>query len=89
MYSLLKTLLIILLVYFGLKIILRWAKPYLIRYAARKMAERFEKSFGGSPFPPQEPTKPEGDVSIDKQPQKSNYTSKKNVGEYIDFEEID
>lgn len=89
MNTLLKTLLIILLVYFGLKIILKWTKPYLMRYAARKMAERFEKSFGGNPFPPHETQRPEGDVTIDKQPQKSNYTSNRKVGEYIDFEEID
>lgn len=89
MYTFLKTLLIILLVYFGLKFILKWAKPYLMRYAARKMAERFEKSFGGAPFSNTEATRPEGDVTIDKQPQKNTYTSKKKVGEYIDFEEIE
>ncbi|MBV1922816.1 MAG: DUF4834 family protein [Flavobacteriaceae bacterium] len=85
----LKTLLIILLVYLGLKILFRLAKPYLLRYIAKKAGTHFEKSFGG--FANQNPNQPknkEGDISIDKAPS-NKQTSKNTVGEYVDFEEID
>ncbi len=85
----LKTLLIILLVYLGLKILFRLAKPYLLRYIAKKAGTHFEKSFGN--FGNQNPNQPnqnEGEISIDKTPTNKR-TSNNKVGEYVDFEEID
>ena len=85
----LKTLLIILLVYLGLKILFRLAKPYLLRYIAKKAGNHFEKSFGN--FANQNQNKPknnEGEISIDKKPS-AKKTSNNSVGEYVDFEEID
>ncbi len=85
----LRTVLIILLVYFGLKIFLRYFGPMILRYFMKKMGRKFEKQFnqqfGG--FQEQARNK-EGKVSIDKKP-KSNQRSDKKVGEYIDYEEID
>ena len=84
----LKTVLIILLVYFGLKIILRFFGPLLLKYFMKKMGRKFEKQFsqqfGGAN--PQQQKK--GKVSIDKKP-KNQPDSDKKVGEYIDYEEID
>lgn len=85
--GLLRTILIILLVYYGIKILSRIFAPYLIRYMSKKMQERF-----GGHFQQQqnqsEPKYKEGETVIDKVP-KQDTSSNKNVGEYIDYEEID
>ncbi|MDV7140492.1 DUF4834 family protein [Maribacter sp. TH_r10] len=84
----LKTILIILLVYYLLKILARWFAPKIFSYAAKKTEERFRENFGG--FSQQTQTNEEkvGDVIIDKKPSKKPSSSKK-VGEYIEFEELD
>jgi len=84
----LKTILIILLVYYLLKIFARWFGPKIFSYAAKKTEERFRENFGG--FTNQQKSNEEqiGDIIIDKKPTKQNTTSKK-VGEYIEFEELD
>ncbi len=85
MDSLLTTILVLLLLYFGLKFLFRLARPFLMRYIAKKMTEKFGQ--GASPFQSYE-NRPEGEVSIDKTPPKSR-KSETVVGEYIEYEEID
>ncbi|MDT0677218.1 DUF4834 family protein [Autumnicola musiva] len=81
----LKTILIILLVYFGLKILFRLLGPLLLKYFMKKMGKKFQDQFNQYQQPSQEK---KGKVSIDKKPRKGS-KSNKNVGEYIDYEEID
>lgn len=84
-----KTILIILLVYFGLKFLIRLATPYILRYLSKKANQRVESFF--REFSSQSEfydNQKEGKVSIDRQPKKNRKSGKK-VGEYIDFEEID
>jgi len=83
----LKTLLIILLVYFGLKFLFKLVAPYLMRYLAKKTAQKFESAFGQSPFD-QQHADPEGSVTIEGVPSTKS-KSKSTVGEYVDYEEID
>ena len=85
----LKTVLIVLLVYFGLKILLRFFGPLLLKYFMKKMGRKFESQFKQQ-FGGQQQTQQQkkGKVSIDKKP-KGGKASNKNVGEYIDYEEID
>lgn len=83
----LKTILILLLVYFGLRILLKLLRPYIMRYIAKKAGKHFEKSFGANPFDTPPDTK-EGEVSIDRMPSKKSKTST-TVGDYVDYEEID
>lgn len=87
MISFLKTVLIILLVYLGLKFLLRLAKPYLLRFLAKKMNQRFERAFGQNPFQPNH-NKTDESVQFSKT-SNHNPKSKKVVGEYIDFEEVE
>jgi len=84
----LKTILIILLVYYLLKILAKWFGPKIFSYAAKKTEERFRENFKG--FADQQKTNEEQicDVIIYKKPTKQNTDSKK-VGEYIEFEELD
>lgn len=80
-----KTILIILLIYYGVKILSRIFAPVLLRYVAKKAEKQFGQQF--NPQNKKEPTKNEGEISIDKVP--NTKSSNKNVGEYVDYEEID
>jgi len=88
MNSFLETILTILLVYYALKIVLKFSKPYLMRYVAKKATERFGQAFGNDPFSTPNQKKDEGEVTIDTS-KANTKTSKNNVGEYVDYEEID
>lgn len=82
----LRTILIIMLVYYGIKILMRLFAPYLMKSIVKKAEKRFGQQFGNQPH--QTNNKPEGEVTIDKIPGQSKSTNKK-VGEYVDYEEID
>ncbi len=81
----LRTILIILLVYYGLKIISRLLAPFMLKYLTKKAEQRFGGNFNTYREPPKQK---EGEVSIDKMPNNGN-SSNKEVGEYVDYEEID
>ena len=83
----LKTILILLLVYFGLRILFRLLRPYILRYIAKRAGKHFERRFGANPFQEPTPTR-EGEVTIDKMPTKQRKATT-DVGEYVDYEEID
>jgi len=88
MITFLKTVLIILLVYLGVRVLFKLLKPYIVRYLMKKAGKHFERSFGADPFQQPEPTQKEGSVSIDKMPPKKRKATSA-VGEYVDYEEID
>ena len=82
----LRTILIILLVYYAVKILTRMFAPYLVRYMSKKMQQRYGGQFQQYQEPRQQYK--EGETIIDKMPEKDESSNKK-VGEYIDYEEID
>lgn len=82
----LQTILILIIVYYGAKILLKWLAPKLLRYAFQKTEERFAQQFGGSEQG--RASQYEGETTIHKSPNPRANPSKK-VGEYIDFEEIE
>lgn len=84
----LKTILIILLVYYGLKILVRLFAPKILSFAAKKAEAHFRRTFGGFEGPSPSSEEKVGDVIIDKKP-KGNQKDSEKVGEYIDFEEVD
>jgi hypothetical protein len=81
----LRMILILLLIYYGVKILSRIFAPLLIKFVAKKAEEKFGGQFQQRPN--QEKPKKEGEVTIDKMPNKKS--SNKDVGEYVDYEEID
>ncbi len=83
-----KTLLILLLVYFGLKILFRLAMPFLMRYIAKKATQKMENAFRGSNFNNANNKKEEGKTTLHNF-SKNKSQNKKPVGEYVDYEEID
>ncbi len=84
----LKTILIILLVYYLFKILVKLFAPKILGYAAKKTEAHFKEKFGE--FTQQNTMNEEqvGDVIIKKKATKKK-SSSENVGDYIDFEEID
>ncbi|WP_338733742.1 DUF4834 family protein [Mangrovimonas cancribranchiae] len=81
----LKIVLIILLVYYGLKILSRIFAPVLVKYVAKKAEEKFGDM--NAQYQDTKKKQKDGEVTIDKMPNAK--TSNKNVGEYVDYEEID
>ena len=86
--GLVRMILIILLIYFGIKILSRLLTPFLIKYVSKKAEQRFGQQFGQfQGHARQQQPKKEGEVTIDKMP--NTKTSNKDVGDYVDYEEID
>jgi hypothetical protein len=84
----LKTILIILLGYYLLKILARLFAPKIINYAAKKTESHFKQAFEGFEQQGNSYKSDAGDVIINKKSSKRKDESEK-VGEYIDFEELD
>ena len=85
----LRTILIFLLIFYGLKFLARIFAPYLVKYMSKKMQERFGQQFQQQQQPNTRSNRPiEGETVIDKMPYQQKSSDKK-VGEYIDYEEID
>lgn len=86
MMTFVETILIVLLIYYGLKFLWKLAAPYLVRYVTKKATQKFGDAFGQEPRPNNNAKA--GSVTIDKMPS-SKSKSKNTVGEYVDFEEVD
>lgn len=85
--GLLRTIAIILLVYFALRLLSRWLAPKLFGFAAKKAQAHFEEMYGmGRPQEVNEESA--GEVTVDKSTKKRKSDTDK-VGEYIEFEEIE
>ena len=80
-----KTLFILVIVYFGLKYLSKLFAPFLIKKAAETIQKKAAQQYQGQQ--PKSSVK-EGETIIDKAP-KNNTQSKNSVGEYVDFEEIE
>lgn len=82
---LLQTILILILVYYGVKLLLKWLGPKLFNYAVKKTEQRFGQQFGN--FQDANKQSKNNTRANKKERPKSNPSKK--VGEYIDFEEIE
>lgn len=80
----LKTIGIIILVYYLLKVLAKWFAPKILSYAAKKTEQHFKQQFGGHTMENQRQEPKPDKKTFNK---KSNPSKK--VGEYIDFEEIE
>ena len=83
--GLLKTIAIIVLVYYGIKFIGRLFAPFLLKKMANKMNNQFQQ--GTRQNQQQEQAKKEeGEVTVEGQQHKTKFSKKD--GEYVDFEEV-
>ena len=88
-----KTLLIILFFYYGFKVLARLLAPFLMRYAAKKIQDKFKDQMGehmrGTGFGQQDNPKKEGEVHVSSKKSSQDKINSDSVGDYIDFEEIE
>ena len=91
--GLIKTLLIGLFIYYGFKVLARWLAPFLIRYAAKKIQDKFKDQMGhhmrGSGFGQQDNPDKEGEVHVRSMRSSQDKINSDSVGDYVDFEEIE
>ena len=81
----LRTIAVIFIIFFILRLIGRYVLPIVMRSFAGKMQRNFEESM--NEFKEQQsPTKPEGEVTIS---EKKNKEKDQNEGDYVDFEEVE
>lgn len=85
--GLLRTIFIIVVVWYLFKVLGRLFAPFLIKFAAKKAEQRFGDQFGQFQKQQQDTVKKPGEVTIDKIPKTK--TSNKDVGDYVDYEEIE
>lgn len=79
-----KTILIILLIYYGLKFIMRLAFPVMVKKFMGKMEQKVKQQQQSHTSQQQGKV---GETTIDSAPRTKK--SNKDVGEYVDYEEID
>ncbi|MCK4677189.1 MAG: DUF4834 family protein [Bacteroidales bacterium] len=81
-----RLILILLIIYIIYRLLVRYIVPYLVKnYLKRQQAKFFEQN----PSFKEEENRKEGDVKIDNLHEKAGNTKKKNIGEYVDFEEVE
>ena len=84
--NLLRTILILVLIYYVFKFIARLIFPMLFKKVMHNVEKKFNEQQGRETT--NQDTIKEGETIIDKAPQKSKKSNDTN-GEYIDFEEIE
>ena len=84
--NLIRTILIIVLIYYALKMIGRFAFPLLLKKMMRNVEKKFNQQGQGSPS--NQPPVKEGETVIDKTPNQAK-KSNDDVGEYVDYEEVE
>ena len=91
--GLIKTLLIVLFFYYGFKVLVRLLAPFLMRYAAKKIQDKFNDQMGqhmrSSGFGQQDNPKKEGEVHVRSKKSSQDKINSDSVGDYVDFEEIE
>jgi len=86
--GLLRMILYILAFYFIVKILARLFMPFFIKSMAKKVEKRFGQQFENYQNQTQQPKGKEGETVIDKIPTQKK-SSNNDIGDYVDFEEID
>ena len=82
--SFLRFILLFLIIYYLFKVITRIFAPILMKRFANKMQDRFNQHYQHQ----KEPFQQEGEVTIEKT-HNSIKKQSKNIGEYVDFEEVE
>lgn len=85
--NMIRTILIILVVYYALRFLMKLFAPFLVKKAMDKMKQKAEQQYQNQNRQ-NDSTVNEGETVIDKKPQNTKQ-SNNSVGEYVDFEELD
>lgn len=81
--NLVRTLFIIVIIYYGIKLISRFVLPLLIDKGVKNMQQKMQDQ-----QKMQQTKRPEGEVTIEKN-RADDRNSSQNKGDYVDFEEVD
>jgi uncharacterized protein YbcC (UPF0753/DUF2309 family) len=79
----LRTIFIIVLVYYAFRFIGRYIMPMVLKAAVNKVKKKHEQQ-----MPDNQPQKPVGEVTIENIPQKPKNTTTSTEDEYVDFEDV-
>lgn len=82
--SFLRTLLIIMVIWYGFRLVSRYVLPLLMNKTMKNMQSRMEEQFRQQ----QRSQRSEGEVTLENNRNKNN-PAKTNEGEYVDFEEVE
>jgi len=83
-FNFLRTVLIIVILYYGIRLITRYLFPFLLDKGVKNMQQKMQDQQRSN----QKPRRPEGEVTIESNQQRNQKNSRDN-GEYIDFEEVE
>lgn len=83
-FSFLRTLLIIMVIWYGFRLVSRYVLPLLMNKTMKNMQSRMEEQFRQQ----QRSQRSEGEVTLENNRNKNN-PAKTNEGEYVDFEEVE
>jgi len=89
METFLKFIMILVLVWLGFSLFIRYVMPRLLLLWIRRKQRKMMEQMGMKPDDRQERKGREGEVKVDKRPEKDKKGSTENLGEYVDFEEVD
>ena len=81
-----RLILILLIIYIIYRLLVRYILPHLIKNFLKRQQEKF---FEQNPSFREEENRKEGDVKIDNLHKEAGNTKKKNIGEYVDYEEVE
>jgi len=80
----LRTILIIVLIYYGIRLFSKYVLPLLVDKGLKNMQQKMQNQQRQN----QRPSRPDGEVTIEDN-KKSNKNKSQNQGDYVDFEEVD
>lgn len=83
----LRTIGIILLVIYGMKFMAKYLLPFLLKRAVNKAQERAKR--GSSEFDQDQSKIKVGETVIDKKPSESKSSQTSNLGDYVEYEEVE
>ena len=89
MDSFLKFVLILVLIWFGFSLFFRYLFPRLLLFWVKRKQKKMMEQMGLNPDDLKEKKGREGEVNIDHIPDNDKKGTGENMGEYVDYEEVD
>ncbi len=80
----LRTILIIAVIYYGIRLFSRYVLPLLVDKGLKNMQQKMQNQQRQN----QRPSRPDGEVTIEDN-KRDNKNRSQNKGDYVDFEEVD
>ncbi len=80
----LRTILIIAVIYYGIRLFSRYVLPLLVDKGLKNMQQKMQNQQQQN----QRPSRPDGEVTIEDN-KRDNKNRSQNKGDYVDFEEVD